>query len=76
MFAFGNVINSYGFFIEPDIIGSEIYGLYDRMAGLDKYEKRWTKSILMDNRRNLQKSGALFLNDTLNKKIDKLNIPM
>lgn len=76
MFAFGNMINSYGFFIEPDVIGSDIYGLYDRMAALDKYEKRWDRSILLDHQRNLKKSGALFLNDTLQKKIDKLNIPL
>ena len=34
MFAFANSVNSYGYFIEPDIIKSDMYNLYDRMAML------------------------------------------
>ena len=34
MFAFANSVNSYGYFIEPDILKSDMYNLYDRMAML------------------------------------------
>ena len=34
MFTFANSINSYGYFIEPDILKSDMYNLYDRMAML------------------------------------------
>ncbi len=76
LFSIGNFINAYGYFLESDIIGSDIEALYERMADLDNYEKRWLRSFLIWNKKNLENSGAKFYNNFLETKIGKLNMPV
>ena len=46
MFALGNMINAYGFFIEGDLVESDMKSLYTRMAALDPKENQWLRSSL------------------------------
>lgn len=50
MFAIGNLINAYGYFIEGDIIESDMVNLYRRMAASDVHEQQWTRSALMTHK--------------------------
>jgi hypothetical protein len=72
MFAIGNIINAYGFFIEGDIIESDMVSLYKRMAALDYKENQWLKSCLYWTGENMKKKGYIFLNNKLEKRISEL----
>lgn len=72
MFVVANAINSYGYFIEPDILKSDMYNLYDRMAVLTPNEKKWIRSSYVYTMKNLKESGAKFFDNVLQEKIDKL----
>ena len=47
LFLLANIVHSYGYFIEPDILRPDIYKLYERMSVLTPYEKRWHLSSLI-----------------------------
>lgn len=72
MFAIGNLINAYGFFVEGDIIEGDMEGLYSRMAALDSKENMWLRSSLIFKKTQMQEKGYSFPTNKLNRRIDAL----
>ncbi len=46
LFTFAHIVHSYGYFIEPDILKSDMYNLYEKMSVLTPSEKKWHLSSL------------------------------
>lgn len=72
MFVIGNFFNCYGYFIEPDTIGNDMFRLWERMANLGWREKGWIRSSYLATQRSLQEQGATFYDNSLQKRIDDL----
>ena len=51
LFTFANIMHSYGYFMDPDIVNSDLYNLYERMSVLTPHEQRWHVGTLRYHQR-------------------------